>query len=187
MVIKTIVKSEVLVKTEQLPKASPGYINLQRSNREAWIKYAKLNNFITDKSFVYSYFLNMSSWIGVQKSESTLDKSIKEVLNSPMGTELLKKFFETPEGKKIIQNEILDLYKDSKDETNKFEDYETPFICDMSRKEDDEVAEIEIKEFINTLKNKGVQEFNLLDVSLKTNFPFEQINRILDKLKKESD
>lgn len=63
-------------------------------------------------------------------------------------------------------------------------DFVTPFICDMSREISDDEAEIEIKSFIKSLRDEGVEEFNLLDVGLELNIPMEQIDRILEKLRK---
>lgn len=110
------------------------------------------------------------------------EKIIKTLIESPTmekyRDELTEKLLESPKGQELLNRKIEEI-------KGEYEDIEVPFICDMSREISDDLAEIEIKDFITRLKSKGIKEFNLLDVSLKTNLPFDQIDRILERLQKK--
>ena len=100
---------------------------------------------------------------------------VEKFLEGPSGTEFFKKFLNGPEGKKIIDNEI----------ESKFKEIESSFVCDMSREINDFDAESEIKTFLRGLKEQGLVSANLLDIIMATNLPSEQIERIMDRLKRD--
>jgi len=92
---------------------------------------------------------------------SAISESIKEFLRGSEGKGLFKEFLNGQTGS----------------------DYE---CIDMSRTISDKVAEKEIKSYLRGLKNEGIMEVNLLDIIVALNLPSEQIERVMEKLRRRS-
>lgn len=61
----------------------------------------------------------------------------------------------------------------------------TAHVFDMSREVPDGIAEEEIKIFLRKLRDEGAEKFDLLDVVFELNLPPEQIERVIEKLRRD--
>lgn len=130
------------------------------------VKYLNVEDLEPNKSTFTDYKEN-----NIPNTEFTPDALFLQTVNN-MVDEKLDMLYDYME---VLRDEIKSL---KREENNK------PHIYDMSREVSDKIAEDEIKVFLRKLKDEGETKFDTLDIIFELNLPSEQIERIIEKLRK---
>jgi len=90
--------------------------------------------------------------------------------------DLISIFFKSETGRTILDNEI---------DKRIGKIAEKGFMLNRSREMSDMIAQTEIESYFDKMKNQGIDEIDLFDMSIELNLPFNQIDRIVIGMKEK--